>query len=209
MWITPPLAGLVLLGVGSLLSRWKASVAWGIALVTLGAAIVVPVVVHRLRVGAMQQSVAETAASATAPSAERPDVLIVVLDTVRAQNVSAYGYQRRTTPYLERLAAEGALFLDATAPSTWSLPAHASLFTGRFPTAHRADLEHRILDDASPTLAEVLAASGYETRCFTANPHISDGFGLTRGFQWSDRAWLHARSGRSFFFVYRVLDLLA
>jgi arylsulfatase A-like enzyme len=131
----------------------------------------------------------------------------VVLDTVRAANTSAYGYSRPTTPTLERLARDGALFLDATSPSTWSLPSHGSLFTGLYPSVHRTDEDHRVLDTPSPTLAEVFAHNGYDTQCFTANPHISDTFALTRGFRSSDRAFLTGSASRSFTFIYRVLDL--
>jgi arylsulfatase A-like enzyme len=211
MWVGPSVGALVLLGLGAFVARWSRSVAWGAGIAVLSAAVVVPVIVDRQRVDAMAHpnDASSTEASAAAGRAEpRPDVLVIVLDTVRAQSTSAYGYRRRTTPYLETLAKEGALFLDATAPSTWSLPAHASLFTGRFPTAHKADQEHRMLEGAEPTLAELLARNGYETRCFTANPHISDAFGLTRGFQWSDRAYLGASASRGFFFIYRALDLL-
>jgi arylsulfatase A-like enzyme len=137
-----------------------------------------------------------------------PDVLLIVLDTVRAENVSAYGYHRPTTPNLDALAAEGALFLDATSPSTWSLPSHASLFTGLFPSGHGAHGEHRFLEPDVPTLAEALAANGYETRCFTANAWISDSLGLTRGFAWSDEAWRDGAVSRGFLFIFRLLDRL-
>ncbi len=118
-----------------------------------------------------------------------PDVLFVVMDTVRADSVASYGHARDTTPNFDALAREGALFLDATSPSTWSLPSHASLFTGRYPTSHGAFRQASFLDDRFPTLAEVLTAHGYETLCFTANPHISDGLGLTRGFAVEDLSW--------------------
>jgi arylsulfatase A-like enzyme len=137
-----------------------------------------------------------------------PDVVLVVLDTVRADHVSAYGYGRPTTPNFDALAAGGALFLDATAPATWSLPSHASLFTGRFVSAHGAHDEHKFLDPGPPTLAEVLAAAGWDTRCFTANAWISDGLGLTRGFAWQDGAWREANIAHGFQFVYRLLDRL-
>ena len=203
VWATGPVGAVVLVAFGVLLARWWPVVAWTLGAVVLASAIVTPVVVHRLRA---QGEVPVAGRADARPDA--PDVLLVVLDTVRAQNVSAYGYARETTPYLERLAGEGALFLDATAPSTWSLPSHASLFTGWYPSGHKAHGEHRMLDTELPTLAEVFAKAGYETRCFTANPHISDGFGLTRGFDWSDRAWQQGSAGRSFMFIYRALDLL-
>lgn len=135
-----------------------------------------------------------------------PDVLMIVMDTVRAQSTSLHGYERKTTPILEELAAEGVVFLDANAPSTWSLPAHASLFTGTFPSWNNAHGETRYLDDRLPTLAETMAGSGWETHCFSANPHISDAFGLTRGFMANDEAWRAGPGARGFTFIYRWVD---
>jgi arylsulfatase A-like enzyme len=148
------------------------------------------------------------------PRAERPpapagtpDVVLVVLDTVRAHNVSSYGYARDTAPTFHALAQQGALFLDATSPSTWSLPSHASLFTGRYPSGHGAFAMRGVLDDRFPTLAQVLRARGWETFCFTANPWISDGLGLTRGFDHQDDAWRETAGG-GFSFVHRLFDRL-
>jgi len=144
-----------------------------------------------------------------ASSASGPDVLIVVLDTVRADHVGVYGYERETTPNLDSIAADGVVFADATAPATWSLPSHASLFTGVFPATHGAHSEHRALShDGPPTLAEVLAGHGYETRCFTANAWFSDELGLVRGFRHTDEAWRSGRAGQSRFFALRLLDRL-
>jgi arylsulfatase A-like enzyme len=136
-----------------------------------------------------------------------PDIVLVVLDTVRAENVSTYGHARDTAPTLDALAREGALFLDATSPSTWSLPSHASLFTGRYPSSHGAYAFRTLLDDRFPTLAQVLQAKGFETFCFTANPWISDGLGLTRGFGYQDDSW-RASGGRGFSFIHRLGDRL-
>ena len=138
--------------------------------------------------------------------ADAPDVLFIVMDTTRAQSSSAYGYERDTTPTLEALAREGVLYEQATAPATWSLPAHAALFTGTFPSFNQAHAETRFLGDTLPTVMEVFAENGYETHCFSANPHISESFGLTRGFHHSDRAWAAGPAARQFSFIYRFLD---
>lgn len=142
---------------------------------------------------------------ASAP-ASAPDVLMVVLDTVRADHVGAYGYARGTTPIFDALAAEGGLFEDATTPATWSLPAHASLFTGRFVASHGAHAEHRRLGAEHATIAETFAAAGYDTRCFTANAWINDTLGLTRGFAWSDEAWRSGEAGRTRLYAFRLLE---
>jgi arylsulfatase A-like enzyme len=202
MWLMPSAVGVGLVAVGALLARRWPRLPWALVVLTLAGAIVTPPIVQWAWTRNDPQPPPLAAAKPDAP-----DVVLVVLDTVRAQSTSAYGYPRPTTPTLEQLGKEGALFLDATSPSTWSLPSHGSLFTGWFPSAHRTDSDHRHLDATPPTLADVLAHAGYETRCFTANPHISDGFGLTRGFRHSDRAYLEGSGGRSFNFAYRVLDL--
>jgi arylsulfatase A-like enzyme len=111
-----------------------------------------------------------------------PNVLLIVLDTVRVSNLSLYGYSRPTTPNLSRLAQTGVRFDQALSTSPWTLPSHASLFTGRFPRELSADWTTP-LDDIHPTLAEVLSARGYLTGGFVANLGycVSD-FGLDRGF---------------------------
>ena len=198
-----PTGGLLLVGVGRWIAvRWR-WVPATVAIAVAASAVATPPVYQALTQPA---TAPPPALPAAAPGS--PDVVVIVLDTVRAQNVSAYGYERLTTPNLDTLAAEGALFLDATSPSTWSLPSHASLFTGLFPSGHGAHAEHRYLDASRPTLAEVLAGHGYDTRCFTANAWISDSLGLTRGFAWSDEAWRDGAVGRGFFFIFRLLDRL-
>jgi arylsulfatase A-like enzyme len=111
-----------------------------------------------------------------------PNVLLVVLDTVRADHLSVYGYERDTTPNLARLARRGVVFQEARAPAPWTLPSHASLFTGRWP--HETGVaEDRPLDDADPTLAEYLAGHGYATAGFVANTYFCNSwYGLGRGF---------------------------
>lgn len=132
----------------------------------------------------------EAARSLPAPAVEGPNVLLIVWDTVRAASLSLYGYGRETTPNLERLAGEAVVFERAVAPSSWTLPSHASLFTARYPHEHGADREAP-LDDTFPTLAEALSARGYETAGFVANLYwLGDRFGLSRGFQrWEDEWW--------------------
>ena len=201
---TLPLAAGVLASLGLGLAGRRPRLPWAIGAVALGAGLfAAPVALWATR-----PAIVRRAELPPAP-ANAPDVVLVVLDTVRASSVSTYGYERSTSPAMERLAREGALFSDATSPSTWSLPSHASLFTGRYPSSHGAHAEHRYLDDRFPTLAEVLEGNGYETFCITANAWISDGLGLTRGFGYQDES-LRAQggAGRGFSFVHRLLDRL-
>jgi arylsulfatase A-like enzyme len=199
-WI-PPVAAVALLLLGAWVARLWRWVPAGIGVVALAGAIFTPHVYIRLTTPPV-----EPLAALPPARPEAPDVVLVVLDTVRAESVSAYGYKRLTAPTIEALAREATLFLDATAPSTFSLPAHASLFTGRFPSSHGAHAESVFLDGSFPTLAEVLAGAGYETLVFTSNAWISDGLGLTRGFRWQDDSWRGGQVGRLFSFVHRLLD---
>ncbi len=195
--------GLTFLLIGRLIGRWRPRTAAGLGIALLLGALLVPVVRARRAADTGQAPIALPAARLDAP-----DVVLVVLDTVRADHVGVYGYSRDTSPHLDALASEGALYLDATAPATWSLPSHASLFTGRFPSGHQAHQEHRFLTDDAPTLAETLAKAGYDTRCFTANAWISDTLGLTRGFAWCDEAWRDGQLSRNRVFIHRLLDKL-
>jgi len=115
-------------------------------------------------------------------SSRSPDnVLFVVLDTVRKDHLTPYGYGRETTPGLASFAAEATVFEEAVAPAPWTLPVHASLFTGLYPSQHRADQENPYLEGAT-TLAETLSAAGYDTACYSSNAWITPYTRLTDGF---------------------------
>jgi len=114
----------------------------------------------------------------------RPHLVLVVWDTCRVDRLSAYGYDRPTTPRLERLAAEGVRFERAFSPSSWTPPAHASLFTGLLPRRH--GLLRMPRDRVRPgvrLLAETLRDAGYATVGFTANSFLSPVTGLSEGFE--------------------------
>jgi arylsulfatase A-like enzyme len=119
---------------------------------------------------------------AAAPASGTPNVLFITLDTVRAQNLSLYGYERATTPELEKLARRGVVFDTAISAAPWTLPSYASMFTGRYPDDLSTDW-FTPLDRTYPVLAEVLAAKGFRTAGFVANTVVcSYEFGLNRGF---------------------------
>jgi arylsulfatase A-like enzyme len=116
------------------------------------------------------------------PPADAPNVLVIVLDTVRADHLSLYGYSRPTSPTLERLAERGIRFDEARATAPWTLPSHASLFTGRWPRELGVKWMTP-LPDRFPTLAAYLGARGYATAGFVANNlYCSADAGLDRGF---------------------------
>jgi arylsulfatase A-like enzyme len=139
--------------------------------------------------------------SAVAAERGRPNVLMIVLDTVRADHLAPYGYERVTTPGLDAFARRCATrYTDAYASSSWTLPSHASLFTGLYPSQHGANYcgakkecgaaGAQPLRRDAPTLAERFAAHGYQTAAITANAHyVTQSFGLDRGFAHFDDRW--------------------
>lgn len=116
------------------------------------------------------------------PAGEPANVLLITLDTVGAGHLSLYGYERPTSPTLGELAARGIVFDRAQAPSSWTLPSHASLFTGRWP--HDLSVGWFTPLGGSPTtLAEYLGGHGYATAGFAANvSYCASDSGLGRGF---------------------------
>jgi arylsulfatase A-like enzyme len=120
------------------------------------------------------------------PPADAPNVLVLILDTVRADALSVYGAPYETTPRLDSLARTATLFRWAMAPSPWTLPSHSSFFTGYRPSELSARWSRR-LDSAKPTLAEVMSDAGWRTGGFAGNQaYAAWGSGLSRGF---DRYW--------------------
>ena len=117
-----------------------------------------------------------------APTQARPNLLLIILDTVRAFNLGLYGHERPTTPNLERWARHATVFDRAMAPSSWTLPSHSGMFTGRWQT-ELSVLFTRRLDGTFRTLAEELRDNGYATGGFIANLiYASRESGLARGF---------------------------
>jgi arylsulfatase A-like enzyme len=122
----------------------------------------------------------ESAALKRLPPAAKntPNLVLVVVDTLRADHTTPYGYSLDTTPNLETIAREGALFDDAISSSSWTLPAHQSLLTGRYPHEH-GPLREQVVNQNLPSLPRILAAKGFRTGAFSAN---SDFFCRRAGF---------------------------
>jgi arylsulfatase A-like enzyme len=128
------------------------------------------------------------APAAATPRGGRPNVLLIVLDTVRADHLSLYGYARRTSPNLDAWAKEGMVFRNAISASDMTLSTHGSLFTGLYPSWHRAHLvpqhDAEPLDPSFHTLAEILSENGYTTLAVLANcAYLRPVFHLNQGFQ--------------------------
>jgi len=122
-----------------------------------------------------------------------PDVILIVMDTTRADHLSVYGYERETTPNLDRFADEAVVYDHAWSTSSWTLPSHASLLTGRYVTAHGAHMRPDLapdslgdnparLSDAIVTAAELLSEKGYHTAAFAGAGWLAPEFGLLQGY---------------------------
>lgn len=143
----------------------------GAAVVVLGGVVIVGGVLRERR----------ALASLPAAESDMPNVLLLILDTVRAESTSLYGYSRATTPALAALADSGVRFDRAFATAPWTLPSHGTLFTGRYP--HEISVDWTVpLDDSVPTLAERFRDAGYMTGGFVGNYFMSWEVGLHRGF---------------------------
>ncbi len=155
-------------------------------------------------------------ALACSPAApERPNVLLLTLDTTRADHLGLYGYARPTSPNLDGLAAEAVVYERAYSTSSWTLPAHASLFTGKYPTSHGAqhdpdgalilaegipaapeEIRARAISASERTLAALLGEAGWTTGAVVAGPWMLREFGLAAGFAHYDDANLRVAAGR-------------
>jgi arylsulfatase A-like enzyme len=118
-----------------------------------------------------------------------PHVVLVVLDTVRADGAGLGVPGPSAMPGLQAFARDAAVYPDAYSTSPWTLPSHASLFTGAWVWRHGCDEQHRRLGGELPTLAGRLAAAGYATGAVSANAWVGPDFGLDRGFERFVRAW--------------------
>jgi arylsulfatase A-like enzyme len=117
-----------------------------------------------------------------APDGDPPNVLMIILDTVRASSMGLYGYERANTPVLDSLAGESTVFDHAFSSAPWTLPSHASVFTGLWPQQSGGTYRTPIHSNAA-TLAEQMRARGYATGGFSANlGYVSHETGLQRGF---------------------------
>ena len=124
-----------------------------------------------------------------------PNILLIVLESTRASHLSAYGYERPTTPHLDRLASEAVLYEQAISPAVWTLPAHTSLFTGLAVSQHGTHFGQPYLKNNLITLAELLNSRGYATAAFSTNDWVNEKLGFARGFdtfRWAKRTmeWL-------------------
>ena len=151
--------------------------------------------------GAGSEPASPDASPARAADGARPSILLIVVDTLRADHLGIYGYERATSPNIDALARDGVVFELAQATSSWTLPSMASLLTGWLPSRHGCGVERasdgtivrrdgrrafNSLANEVPTLAERLARHGYSTAAFVSNNFLRPTFGLERGFDHYD-----------------------
>lgn len=126
---------------------------------------------------------------------KRPNIILLVMDSVRVTHMSCYGYSRPTTPNIDKLARQGTIYEQAISVGCWTLPVHASLFTGFYPITHGLTVSRDALPDNFPTLARQLKEAGYQTASFSNNAYVSELTNLTQGFDTVEELW-RARSPR-------------
>ena len=152
------------------------------------------------------RSLEESSARASLPESKSgaPNVLLVVWDTVRTDSVGTFHPDGAPTPHLDSLAAQGVAYERAVSPASWTLPSHASMFTGRFPNEMSADW-FTALTENHTTIAEVMRGSGYDTAGFVANTrYCGRSIGMDQGFTHFEDYKLSLRTIGSFNFWYRV-----
>jgi len=115
-----------------------------------------------------------------------PNVVLITLDTTRADHLSCYGYERQTSPVLDAFAAEGAKFELAFAPIATTGPSHSTMFTALYPLAHHVIKNGIPLADDQVTLAELLKSSGYQTAAIVSSFVLTERFGFAQGFEFFD-----------------------
>ena len=124
---------------------------------------------------------------AAAKRAGRPNILLISLDTVRADHLSCYGYGKQTSPAIDRFAAKSIRFAQCRAQAPWTLPSHMSLFTSMLPSANGVDNLNKILPPETKTLAQLLQDAGYQTAALVNNGQMRAHWGFDRGFgKWQE-----------------------
>ena len=128
-------------------------------------------------------------AAGVAAARGRPNILIVVYDTVNRHHLPTFGYGRDTAPVFDEVARQGVVFDEFYVTANWTVPVHGSLFTGKFSKTHGATHEHAYLGASELTLAEHLESVGYQTAGFSCNPWVGGGTGFDQGFQVFKEMW--------------------
>ena len=151
---------------------------------------------------------------ATATAENKPNIVLITMDTTRADHLSCYGYHKNTSPHLDKMARESVVFKNAYATSPWTLPSHASIFTGMYPAGHGAhnDWESRKsnwprrLSTHHKTLAEILADQGYKTAGVVGSHVCHSFFGLAQGFEYYDDSLISVLPDLRYYTLFKILS---
>lgn len=111
-----------------------------------------------------------------------PNILLITLDTLRADHLPVYGYPLNTSPNLNKIAEKSVIFENAVSQSSWTLPSHSSIFTGKYPSNHKAIMTHQKLNQEETTLTEILNTKGFYTAGFIGGPYCQSRYGIGQGF---------------------------
>jgi arylsulfatase A-like enzyme len=137
----------------------------------------------------LQEGFARISAPRESSAEEKPNVLLIVIDTLRWDHVSSYNYPPKTTPSIDEFAREAVQYQTAISQSPWTTPSHAAIFTGQYPSRNGVDGRNIHLHRDNNTMAEVLARNGYQTAGFINNVYIRRQTGLAQGFQQYEEFW--------------------
>jgi arylsulfatase A-like enzyme len=124
----------------------------------------------------------------------RPNILLYVMDTLRADHLGVYGYSRPVSPRIDAFAADATVFDDAVAQSSWTRASMASIFTSLWPLQHATNRRGDVLAPEAMTLAELLREAGYETVAFAKNQNVFPTFGFSQGFDNFNAIWAKGKS---------------
>ncbi len=150
-----------------------------------------------------------------------PNIILISIDSLRADHLSCYGYRRNTSPNIDQLASQGILFKNGFSQATWTLPSHASIFLSQYVWRHKVNNQNKRLGNSCATLAEILKDRDYATCAFVSGGFLSSKFGFGRGFEVyrSGRArgiasfidklfnWLESVRDRRFFLFIHTMDI--
>jgi len=145
---------------------------------------------------------------------DKPNIMLITMDTTRADHLSCYGYHKNTSPHLDTLAQEAVRFENAYAPSPWTLPSHASLLTGIYPAQHGAHWDDESVKANWPaglaeqykTLTEILVDNDYKTAGVIGAPFCHSSFGLAQGFKYYDDALVNVIPDLEHFTLFKILS---
>jgi arylsulfatase A-like enzyme len=119
--------------------------------------------------------------AATLAPGSRPNIVLVLIDTLRADHLGTYGYERPTSPNIDAFAKDAVVFEQAFSQSSWTKPAMASLLTGHFPSMHQTNLEQQKLPESETIVTQLLRDQGYQTVVLSGNPWVTPDYGFGRG----------------------------